>query len=196
MPPAFGQSFHLAPAHSPDSSGSGVLTSLQQPTNSRSGNLQPPVTAYPHPKAAANGQRLSVSCRLLSSQRKQGCQRWELACPLRLAQRVDEQPPRLLSTVHALNGAYCTEYLPYILKQPRSHPCQHALSVPAPCGSLPGPYLSSCTATTRVTSLAQLHLFPVSTRRTFLPSSLRFAAIYLLPASVCSGQQGKERIST
>ena len=57
------------------SSGSGVSSSRQR-TNSRPENFQPPVTAYPHPNAAGKRQRLSVSCRLLSSQRKQGWQGW------------------------------------------------------------------------------------------------------------------------
>ena len=94
-----------------------------------------------------------------------------------------------------VNHAECSYRRTYLSSQGAVHTSM-LFGVPAPCGSLPGPYLSSCTATTRVTSLALLQLSPVSTRHIFLSSSLLLIHIFSSRHAAVSSQQGRERIST
>ncbi len=94
-----------------------------------------------------------------------------------------------------LNAKRNTEYRTQS-KQPRSHPFQHALGVPAPCGFLLTPYRSSCTTTTRVTSLALRCVFPRPQHDASLSASLLFSHLFFSLHASVSGQQGEERIST
>ena len=194
----FLQSGAGAAAHSPDSSGRGFRHPGNQPTAAP--KTYNPLSRHILTQKAA-GKRPAAACLLqVAVQSKETrLPRVEARMPSLCGSRSGSMcSPQGWCVWSTDNRAYCTEYLPYILKQPRSHPCQHALGVPAPCGSRPGPYLSSCTSNNPRDQLGSVASFPGLNTAHLSLIFLALQPYILLPTCVCfrSARQAADKHRT